>query len=462
MAQIVPRRGWLVTFAQEATCGSNPLGEDYHELTLRLFASEHPEAADDAHLPGVVVRPDADPDELRARPGITSVEEAWYVAGTDEAYHPELRGPFFDDLPGVGLWTDLEEALTALAEYHEPTRLLVDLWQRERNPVRSLASAVLEGDEEALGPLSDALAEHDHPAAGGVRRLFQCRAATMRAAARTVDVECGRIAALFPDGRYAVSFGVGNWACVCDLETGRTVHTLPQHGLVAAVSAQGDRIALGDQERVRIYRWPEGDECGATEAGQVLAFSPDGHWLVGATSTGVWMRDLAELSPGTLPIEGPNDIAFSPDGQFLAGAGQRGVSWWRGWSRTSERRQIGYHLGRAECVRFAPNSALLAACGGDTVRLWDVARTSQVGKFVVPRAAVLTFSPDGRLLAVGTSNGDIRIYSDLPTARYWASWRAHAVHGTRLLAFLPDGQRLLSQDTLGTTTVWNLAGLLGK
>jgi WD40 repeat protein len=442
---------------------------------LRLFSAENTAALNT--LNEVVIRPDADADALRRLPGIASVKEAWYVEDEDEAYHPHLTGRVLNEelVPFVFLWTDWEEALAALAKCHEPTRSLVDLWQREHNPVRSLAGAVLEGDEEALGPLSDALAEIDHPSARAVRRLFQCRDATMLAGARTVDVQCGGIAALFPDGRYAVSYGVGNGATVWDLETERTVHTLPQQGLVAAVSAQGDRIALGDQERVRIYRWPEGDECAATEAGRVLAFSPDGRWLAGATPTGIWMRDLAEPAPVTLRIDdlpafvdAPTDLAFSPDGQFLAYSGRGGVILWPDWCCSNKRRQFGNFFGNAECVRFAPDGSLVAACFGDNVRVWDEARTGQLAKFVVPRAAVLTFSPDGRLLAVGTSNGDIRIYSDFPTARYvptarhWASWRARGGCGSRLLAFLPDGRSLLSQDTHGTTTVWDLAGLLSS
>jgi WD40 repeat protein len=65
----------------------------------------------------------------------------------------------------------------------------------------------------------------------------------------------------------------------------------------------------------------------------------------------------------------------------------------------------------------------------------------------------LSFSPDGRTLALGAEDGSVRLW-DMPEARERSILHGHA--GTvRSVAFSPDGQRLASGSQDGGVVLWD-------
>ena len=136
------------------------------------------------------------------------------------------------------------------------------------------------------------------------------------------------------------------------------------------------------------------------------------------------------------------DLAFSPDGARLAtGYSNKRVQL---WGAASGQSLLGIRHGSAvEAVAFSPDGTRLATCGGDSVRIWDVANGKQLLKIDHRHVRALAFSPDGARLASGGT--DIRIWD--------------AASGEQLLkiedyfivtmAFSPDGAQL-------ATGIWNL------
>jgi WD40 repeat protein len=134
-----------------------------------------------------------------------------------------------------------------------------------------------------------------------------------------------------------------------------------------------------------------------------LAFSPAGRLLALPGDAGrIALWDLDRGTSRTLTgHDGPVlSVAFSPDGATLASGGDdRRVILWD-VARGIPVRVLPGHTDGVDSVAFRPDGATLASAG-ENVLLWDVARGSQVATLGV--GISVAFSPDGRMLAVGTA-----------------------------------------------------------
>jgi Tol biopolymer transport system component len=202
-------------------------------------------------------------------------------------------------------------------------------------------------------------------------------------------------------------------------------------------------------------------------------FSPDGQMVAMGTANGaVKVFDTATGRRLHMLIigSGVNSVAFSQDGTTLASASDDGriqLFDTKSWCETKQIDNSDMTMG----VTFSPDGSLLAAATFEKVRLWTVAGGKEVRSFeVLPgtppkifadegeRRAQLwrmawrvAFSPDGKLLATGSSAA-IQLW-DLATGGAIKSSPSYGQVGS--LYFSPDGQWVVWGNLQNQIVKWN-------
>jgi len=114
------------------------------------------------------------------------------------------------------------------------------------------------------------------------------------------------------------------------------------------------------------------------------------------------------------------------------------------------------HTNNVNDVRFSPDGKLLASGSSDnTVRLWDPA-TGTCRRTLEGHSSYVTsvaFSPDGKLLASGSYDNTVRLW-DPATGTCRSTLEGHSSYVTSV-AFSPDGKLLASGSYDRTVRLWD-------
>src|SRR5262249_25443770 len=108
-------------------------------------------------------------------------------------------------------------------------------------------------------------------------------------------------------------------------------------------------------------------------------------------------------------------------------------------------------------VAVSADCALLASTADRDVKLWDVARGTELATLTGHKGLVdgLAFSPDGRTLATACRDGAVRFWTTgpAPAERIAYNWDIGAVHA---VTFSPDGLLAACAGASGRIVVWDV------
>jgi RNA polymerase sigma factor (sigma-70 family) len=294
--------------------------------------------------------------------------------------------------------------------------------------------------------------------------------------------------AFAPDGKTLVTASYDDSAGLWDVVTGRERFRF-QGGVEAevhdnevALSPDGRTMAawLGDG----LYSWDVGRpkpfrECSAGAGNDYrrgVAFSPRGRLLAAVWKhedkrIRLWAEGTAK-EPRLLKVHerGSNGFAFSPDGKTLASGSPGGTAGLWDMATGEELRTIeGFKRAQDASdkssyvavfsLAFSPDGRTLALGGSDgSIGLWDKAAGKELRRLVGTQQFVnaLAYSPDGRTLAAGYDSGIIGFW-EVATGKIRREWRAHT-HWVSSLAFSADGKLLASAGSDTTVLIWPAIG----
>ena len=260
---------------------------------------------------------------------------------------------------------------------------------------------------------------------------------------------------------------------VLDSESGAEIFKIATSGIFSlAFSPNGHSIATVHRDStVRLWDIETGRELaiwkGHSQWVFHVVFSPDGKQLASVArdlSVKVWRVDgkkpVESLAGAASKLQwsvGRDRTELSPDGKILA-ATQDPTTLALVDFNSGEVRQVLPIGAEIRAISFSTDGLRLAVAHGGGIDIWDVMTAQRIRNSTTCSPAwTVDWSPDGRLLAMGTDDRHVELY-DTATLVRQDILPQQCSNQPRKVAFSPDGQRLavLTHHTPSELHLWDV------
>ena len=257
-----------------------------------------------------------------------------------------------------------------------------------------------------------------------------------------------------PDGDYIASVGgFSNTARLWNTQTGQSISIRRMHpkGINSVVfPLDGPTFAtLGYDNAAYLWEGKTGNQkitlIGHTKQVSCIAYSPDSKTI----ATGSYDRTIRlwDVTTGThqttlaSTVGEVRSLAYSPDGNTIVCGGRNGnVQLWDTQTLKLKSTLTG-HTARVKSIAYAPNGDTIATASSDeTVRLWDVATSkSKVTLTGYMRINAAAYSPDSQTIVTGNQDGNVHFW-DVSTAALKNTFIGDKNGIIFNIAYSPDGK----------------------
>ena len=281
----------------------------------------------------------------------------------------------------------------------------------------------------------------------------------------------------FHDGERLVTGGIDGainvWTLADVVEQNSEHESRRAHNKMACVEfvpGTTELVSGGADGRLKVWESTSGKLLHAREVSQLpinaVACSRDGKTIAGVDALAsilLWQPETDRLEKLGRPGPGLQCVAFSPHKNVLVCGGfEKVVHLWDPVDETPLANILG-HKGAVSCVEFSPDGKLLAvgSRGGTVTRnghihVYKTSDQSILWTATTERGAVwsVTFSLDGRFLATGGDDRQVTIW-DSTSGKKVQSIRGHT-DSIRCLEFLADQKTLASGGSDGAVNLWDV------
>lgn len=263
-----------------------------------------------------------------------------------------------------------------------------------------------------------------------------------------------------PDGKMLVGALSEMTIKLWDSQTGETLKTLEGHRAAVksiAITSDGQTLISGSSDKtIKFWDLKTGRVTRTlteTHGIQEIILSPDGQSLLSIANdhefdlddvkiklwdakTGKLIRDFYPsrevLRPVIFSRDGKTVISASPDNSIKLWDVRKGI----------RMLTLKSHTARLHSLATTPDGLFLASSSHDgQVKLWNFPDRKFIRRIPVETDfALLKFSPDGRILAIGTGR-DVQLWNWRIPEKY------HSIAGSWALDFTPDGQTVLVNNS---------------
>lgn len=283
-----------------------------------------------------------------------------------------------------------------------------------------------------------------------------------------------------PDSKYLVTGGdwfstntSGIWR-VTGTATPLRVSRFPLRFTTAVYSKDGKRLITTGQgeQKEQFAVWDVSDAerprllTALSGSGKWMAISPAGNFVTTATEDDhVRLQAFDSQHKLRFISQFPGyEVIFSPDERLLATASSKSgkTTLWR-MSTGSKPKEVGTVPGPVTAIGPGSRLAVTHKADSDEVLLWDVTdpgHPRRASRIPGSGAAQASFSPDGRTLAIGDSQGSPTLWSIADPAHPRVTGRLLGHHGSAyLVTFSPDGNMLATGGFDKNVLLWNFADM---